>query len=362
MILKPTVVHIISSLNRGGRERQLATIYKYSDRNTLTNKIVCFNRTSNSYIEEYKMYDDIIYLSSKNFLKRFIELRRIISSLNAQLIWSWGILEATFSLLISVTSEVKHINGSIRHGIVLFNRYQLWRLLILHLSKNIVANSKAGLKANKLKRGIILYNGIDDLFFIKNEKQSQTFRNEFNINSKTVLLISIANLVPYKDYTTLLYSLNKIKSKGISFHFIGIGEGLERQKIENLIESLDLSQNVTFPGLRSNVRDVLYASDLFIHSSLGEGCSNAILEAMASGIPIIASDTGGTAEIVDDSIGRLFQFQNVTQLTERIEELIANPHLRKSLGKNARLKAKNDFSVERMMVNYNKIIADISSS
>jgi L-malate glycosyltransferase len=353
------ILHLISSLNRGGRERQLATIYKYSDKNRITTNIACLNRTPTSYIDEYNMADDTIFISSKNFLKRLTEIRKIVIKNKIDVIWTWGGIEATYGILLSLITNVKHINGSVRHGIVRFNKNQLWRLLILHLSKNIVANSHAGLRANKLKRGSVLYNGVDEKFFIKPEKERLKIRSEFGIKDDVILLSSVANLVPYKDYDTVLHALSIIKTNGISFHYMAIGEGLERKRIEALAENLSLTQDVSFPGNRTDIKDLLYASDIFIHSSIGEGCSNAILEAMSAGLPVIATDTGGTGEIVDTSVGRLFAFQNVEQLVNLIMEMNSNKSLRNELALNSRKKALNEFSVESMINRYYGFLTNV---
>lgn len=354
--IKTKILHIISSLNRGGRERQLSTIYKYSDKSRLSTKVVCFNKTTSSYIEEYGMSVDVIYLSSKNFFKRVIEIRRIIKENNTDIIWTWGGFEATFGLLLSVTSSVKHINGSIRHGIVRFNKHQLWRMVVLHLSKHIVANSNAGLRANKLKRGFVIYNGIDDKFFTQKDKKPYLIRTEFGIDDDTIILTSIANLVPYKDYNTILKALSAVKLSGIPFHYIAIGEGSERKNINKLIQTFNLNENVSFPGSRTDIKEILYTSDIFIHSSLGEGCSNAILEAMAAGLPIIATDTGGTNEIVNETNGGLFEFQNTEQLANILREMICNKSKRELMAENSKRRAQTEFSTDRMMYNYYNII------
>ncbi len=359
--LKYRVVHIISSFNRGGRERQLATIYKYSDKETFSTKIVCFNRTLNSYIEEYDMSDAVIYLSSKSFIQRFREIRRIAKESETDIIWTWGGAESTFGILLSLTTKVKHINGSIRHGIVKFELHQLWRMLILHLSKNVVANSKAGLKANGLKRGYVLYNGLDEKFFeyIPNDRHKK--RVELNIKEPITVLTSVANFVPYKDYYSILVALKKTKEKSFPFCFIAVGEGPERKNIEKKAEELGLFENIRFVGRRTDVKEILHVSDIFIHSSVGEGCSNAIIEAMASGLPIIASNTGGTSEVVDLLCGRLFEYKNVDSLSDCIEELISNSQLRIKLSENARAKALKQFSIERMMTEYFQILNGINA-
>lgn len=352
------IVHVISSLRRGGRERQLATIYRFSDVNKFTTKIVVFNQTIDTYVNEYQMCRDVIYCISKNPIKRYLEMRRIITEYKADIVWTWGGLEATYGMLFSLTSKVRHINGSIRHGLVRFNVHQLWRLFVLHLSKNIVANSQSGLRANKLKRGYVLYNGIDAVFFFKPDSFHINIRKELEISDNEVVLVSVANLVPYKDYATVLRSLSVIKQKGIPFHYIAIGEGSERRGIEGIVDELNLLKEVSFIGRRSDVKEILYSSDIFIHSSLGEGCSNAILEAMAAGLPIIASNTGGTSEVVDNSIGRLFEYKDVDSLVLHISEVISDITLRKEMAKNSRLRAENLFSIETMITNYHSIVEE----
>jgi glycosyltransferase involved in cell wall biosynthesis len=305
------------------------------------------------------MERDIIFLSSKNPFKRYFEIRKAIKENNTEIIWSWGGVEAFYGFVLSLVSRVRHINGSVRHGVFSFNRHQLLRLVILHLSANVVANSYAGLKANKLVRGHVLYNGIDGDFYVKPEKNSSVIRKELGIEDENIILTSIANLVPYKDYDTILKALSILKRKGILFHYIAIGEGVEKIRIIELYKNLNLSGDVSFPGSRTNVKDILSVSNIFIHSSRGEGCSNAILEAMSAGLPIIASDTGGTGEVVDETIGRLFDYQNVEQLSEKIQEIIYDKPLRDNLGKNSKKKAINDFSIERMMADYYQILEEV---
>jgi glycosyltransferase involved in cell wall biosynthesis len=232
-------------------------------------------------------------------------------------------------------------------------------MLLLHLSNNIVANSLAGLKANKLKRGFVLYNGIDGIFFNEPAKEYTNIRSEFGIESDIVLLVSVANLIPYKDYDTVIKALSLIKKEGILFRFIAVGEGSERKRIENLVKSLDLSGEVFLPGRRVDIKDILYASDIFIHSSIGEGCSNAILEAMAAGLPVIASETGGTSEIVYKETGKLFKYQDVEQLAQMLKDVITNKSLRADLSENAKKKALTDFSNDKMMLNYYNIIGRV---
>lgn len=349
------VLHLISSLSRGGRERQLATILKYTE-----DKAIVFKESSDnqSYIEEYNIKRKIIFLQSKTNFRRLSEIYSIVSNLKPEFLWSWGGLEATFGMIISILKPVVHINGSIRHGIYLGDRGQLLRLIVLHLSKYIVANSHAGLKANMLKRGFVLYNGLDEKFFVEKSEKQNSLPDTLQL--KRPVFISVANFVPYKDYITVLLTLLRLKNEGHSFTYLIIGNGPERTIIEQFIRENNLDEHVILLGKISNVLEYLSCADLFIHSSRGEGCSNAILEAMAAGLPVIATSTGGTPEIVHESFGKLFEYKNMDHLYKHLIWFINNPEMFKNMSIKAKEYAKSLFTIEKMLTNYYNILTTIS--
>jgi glycosyltransferase involved in cell wall biosynthesis len=355
------VIHIISSLRRGGRERQLSILYKHTKNTDLKFRIICIKGGDASYVEEYEMRDEIVFLSSERIIGRYREIRKILDESGADIIWTWGRPEAILGLLLSIFTGVKHINGSIRHGILKFRLSHIYRMLVLQLSKYRVANSKAGLRANFLKRGFIWYNGIDDLFFKSffSEPERAKLMAELALDKDHAILISVANLVPYKDYYTIIAALRKLKDQGFRFYYLIVGEGPERGSIETAINMNGLSDNIKLLGRRTDVKELLNLSDLFIHSSIGEGCSNAILEAMAAGKPIIATDVGGTPEIVDRSNALLFKSKHVDQLEDHLRTVLSDPEKRLQMGKNSGRIARERFSVKTMVDRYREILNSI---
>lgn len=352
------VFHFISSLQRGGRERQLCTIYKFNDQEKQEIKIIYLNDSSSNYIDEFQIRNNhLIKIKSKKSFSRIRELYLIIKNEKPDIIYAWGSLEATYSLLLKLFNNFIFINGSIRHGVVAKKLSHFWRSVMLHFSKNIVANSKAGLKANGIKRGYLLYNGIDEKFFHKLQPNSETIL--FNQKLMNPVFISVANLVPYKDYFTVLKALNSLKQEGHDFSYIIIGEGPNRLQLEHYVKEFNLKEHVHLLGVKSNVSDYLSLADIFIHSSKGEGCSNAILEAMSAGLPVIASNTGGTSEIIKIEYGRLFEYQNVLELKEIMLELMVNKEQIIEMGVEAQKKAQKNYSVHSMINNYYQIINDI---
>lgn len=355
------VLHVISSLARGGRERQLATIYKHEDLNLYSTKILVFNQIKDNYINEYDIKNhDIFYLNSNKTLTRLKEITKIFREYNPDIIYAWGGFEFSFCFPASLFVKGKLINGSIRHGKVLFNSKQVWRLFLLHLSRYIVANSRAGLKANFLSRGYVLYNGVDEKFI----KQINTKKNKGSVklsgtNNDELIIVSVANLVPYKDYQTIINALHRAKEKGRKFHYFILGDGPMKTIIMSQINDLGLTEEIEIIGRTSDVVGYLQSSDIFIHSSKGEGCSNAILEAMASGLPIIASDTGGTKEITGNRNGRLFEYQDVDQLTQALDELLSDADLRKNYGNASLENINQDYTITKMMSAYHQILNEI---
>lgn len=354
---KVTVVHIISSMQRGGRERQLALITKYSKK--IDNRIVYFNECSEGYIEQYGLQNVCHHCQEKGYWKRVWATLTLTEEIGADVLVSWGNMESTIAIILSFLTGLPFINFSIRHGIRSRMLSHYFRTLVLHLSKNIIANSHAGLRANNLRRGYVLYNGIEEY----QQKTSATassadIRAEHGIDQDDVILVSVANLVPYKDYFTILFVLNALRNEGYSFHYFVIGEGPLRHEYESYIAKNGLQDFVHLIGRATDPHRFLHFADIFIHSSKGEGCSNAILEAMSMGLPVIASDTGGTSEIVGDN-AILFPYKDQQALHEAMVKLIEDESLRQGMGKKSQKLFNDRFSLDRMLNEYHDIIAKV---
>jgi glycosyltransferase involved in cell wall biosynthesis len=135
-----------------------------------------------------------------------------------------------------------------------------------------------------------------------------------------------------------------------------------KEELLNFIKDQDMEKEIFILGRITDVEKYLSQADIFIHSSKGEGCSNAILEAMFAGLPIIASNTGGTPEIVSAENGLLFEYKDVKQLESQVKKLIDDPELRQDMGRQSAKFAKENFTVEPMMQNYYHILDQVYQS
>lgn len=345
------ILHLITSMQQGGAERQLATIVNHS--HAVTNYICSFREMKAWYLLDPNA---AIVLGRKSLWGRIHEFRVLLLTLKPDLVYTWGVLPYILASLTTLGKTTKVVNGSIRHGIFKKSWQGFFRLVLLQLSKYIVANSAAGLQANRLKRGYILYNGIDPKFDQRNWPESKN-RN----TGQCLNLISVANMMPYKDYFTTLEVLRILKSENYNFLYRIIGEGPLRAAVEREVLEKGLDDRVILLGNINNPEEYLSISDIFIHSSKGEGCSNAILEAMYMGLPVIASNTGGTPEIVGDN-AILFKYQNVEELYKALKQVMEDKELRKKMAEASYSIASTRFSLLRMLEDYQQIIQQIVES
>jgi len=187
----------------------------------------------------------------------------------------------------------------------------------------------------------VVYNGIDlDKFSYDRPKFNYDSRSDIN-------LIMVASFSQQKDQITLIRSLQMLPEK-FKLHFAGNGPQLERAK--DLAKDLGISNRIFFLGNRKDIPDLLKSMDIFILSSNWEGFGLVTVEAMASGLPVVASNITGLSEVVM-GYGKLFEKGNEKELSEMIFEIAKNSELYKELSKKSVERAKC-FSMNRMVNEY----------
>ncbi|HAU29566.1 MAG TPA: glycosyl transferase group 1 family protein [Rhodospirillaceae bacterium] len=193
------------------------------------------------------------------------------------------------------------------------------------------------------KRGLI-YNGIETERF----EAAREMRTERDIPEGAPVMAIVANLIPYKGHADLLAALAMVAPnmpKNWRLLVIGrddgIGSALRRQA-----EQADLSEHVLWLGVRTDIEALLKSSNIGLLTSHEEGFSNAILEAMAAGLPVIATDVGGNREAVGDTAGIIVPPKAPEDLGRAILALAKNADLRQKMGLAAKARVRENFSME----------------
>jgi glycosyltransferase involved in cell wall biosynthesis len=208
-------------------------------------------------------------------------------------------------------------------------------------------------------RCVIVYDGVDLLRF-KGKGVRELIRNELSIRNDAFFIGNIAALAPHKDYFTFLETA-KILSENKSLKFVIVGDGALRNEIEIKIEDLKLKDKVLILGFRKDLENVYASLDLLLYTSKEEGLGSTLLDAMAYGVPIVATEAGGIPEIViNERTGLTAPVQDAKRLAEQVMRLINNVPLRQKLITNAEIFAK-DFSKEKMATKTFEIYKQITN-
>lgn len=193
------------------------------------------------------------------------------------------------------------------------------------------------------ERITVIPNGIDIERF-RQLTPSSELRQSLGLTKNDMVIISVANLHPNKGHRFLLEALNTCRDLPIKL--LVVGDGKERRALEEQVTTLNLRKQVMFLGKRHDVPDLLALSHIFVLPTLFEGQSNAILEAMAMGLPVITTDIPENRELIhDQENGWLVPPKTVSPLAEALRTLAQTEPLRTKLGTQAHLTIQNQFSL-----------------
>ena len=163
-------------------------------------------------------------------------------------------------------------------------------------------------------------------------------------------VITVANLRREKGHDTLLAAVPQVLERRPDTEFVFVGDGPLRAELEGQVAGLGLGAHVTFLGERRDVAALLAESDVFVLPSRSEACPNGILEAMAAGLPIVASRVGGIPElVVANSTGILVEPDHPDALAAALVNVLEHPERARALGTAARVRAERYFSFDRMV-------------
>ena len=179
------------------------------------------------------------------------------------------------------------------------------------------------------------------------------------------LIGMIGHLSPIKGQDIFIRAAASISAgrEGIDFLIVGedkAADGRNRAEIERLIAELGMSDRVTLIGWQDDVRDVLQTLDIFVCPSRIEPFGLVMVEAMAAGVPVVATRSEGAVEIIEDGVtGRLVPIGDTIALAEAIRTLLADPALGRRLAQNALTSVLDRFSIERMIAETERVYKDI---
>ena len=378
----PLVAHIIFRLAIGGLENGLVNLINQMPVNRYRHAIVCLTKYT-EFRSRVRRPDVQLFALHKKEGKDFamyLRLWRVLRELRPDIVHTrnLGTLDCQF---VAAVAGVRHrIHGEHGWDVVDLHgtskKYRLLRRasrLVVHryipMSKHLGGwlQQQIGVPESKITQ---IYNGVDTMRFRCRSGPRAPLPLDGFAPPGTVVIGHVGRLSPVKDQLTLvrafIHLLETSDAARQRLRLVLIGDGPLMGEAASLLEQAGASHFACLPGSSENVAELLRGFDIFVLPSLNEGISNTILEAMATGLPVVATNVGGNPELVmDGETGRLCPPAQPAAMADVLRAYIDDPELVLNHGRAGRARAESLFSLRAMVGRYGEVydtvLADRSS-
>jgi len=347
------VAIICKTLLKGGAEKQALILAKsLPDMNVDVCLINWYQGKADPENLKFIKNNSIKYFPLKGgpFVK-FIAINKILKEENIRIVVSY----LTLANLVAGLSKILNHNvktiGGIRNEKLPYYKFIMERFIHNHVNDITVFNNYSG-KEKFRKRGfksekiVVIQNAIEvENFPVRSEKKC----------GDEIKIVTVGRFVKQKDYSTALHSFKLLREKFKSrkFKYLIIGYGPLEKEIRLLADELKIADELEILINPPDIPDILRGSDIFLSTSLFEGVSNAIMEAMVTGLPIVATEVGDNRYLIKNSYnGYLVPCKNLGLLVQKLGYLCESDEKRLLFGRNSRAIIEKDFSMAKLVENY----------
>lgn len=358
---KRNVLHILRTYSLHGGEKQLC---KVLTKNKYFNNIF-LDLYNDKKVKNYYSKNKIPYLYLNNFyinplnlilevffsfffmIYSFKKLATILSSKKIEIVVCHGIQSAIIVQVIMFFFK-KKIKFFYMHRILKqYRSYDFLSRIIYNRFNLILCNS------NAVKKSLHPYCTKDKVKVIYNAVEIEKKIN-FKKNNENIIL-SVARLEKRKNLIFLIKSFNKFKKKNHNYSLFLLGDGPEKIYLQDYVKRNKIL-NVNFLGYKKNVKKYLKRCKIFVHTSLFEGMSNAVLEAMAFGKASVVLNSPGVAELHVHKKTGFISGKSLSEFTSYLDKLAKNEKLLKFFFKNSRKRVQQKYSIEKTLISYNQYL------
>lgn len=350
------IIHILPELGFGGAERLLVDILKFSDREKFHFQVWCLFRGGGfqTEIEKLGVPVEIFGKKSKLGLGLVRELTRKLQQEKPDIVHThlfagdcWGKIAAHLAkvpVIISTEHNLNFDESRVKQAIKILTYKWTAAVIAVSLAVKKYSAKFYKLSADKIQ---VVYNGIDLNRFKYKEP---------DLNKARLIFGCTGRLEEQKGQKFLVKAFADVVAKYPLAELWLVGNGSLRWQLEKLAARLGLSRNVKFLGQRLKMAELLNELDIFVLPSLWEGLGIAAMEAMACGLPVVASKVDGLRELITDGEnGLLVEAASSRSLGKKMLEIADKPYLARILSHKARLTAEKNFDVRQTVEQYQKI-------
>lgn len=363
-------MHVVNSLEVGGLENGVVNLINNSDPELFAHKLCCIKR-SGPLAERIARPDVEIIEMHGGYGNDFslpFRLARLFRQKGPDIVHTrnWGTVDAIAGAKLAGVAGIVHgEHGREFHDMEGKNarRNRVRRLLSRFVDKYIVVSDdlrrwlieRVGVPAHKVTK---IINGVDvDKF---NDRDRPAVRRRLGYDGGAKIIGTVGRLDPVKGQRYLIAAFAELGRRHPDARLLIVGDGPGRQELEALARALGVRDKTIFAGERRDIPDLLKAMDLFVLPSLAEGISNTILEAMATGLPVVATRVGGNPELVAEGLtGLLVPSADSGALAAAIDWYLLSPKAMESHGAAARERAVSRFALSGMVEAYRELYLSV---
>lgn len=344
---------ITDEMEVGGTQRQIVELAQHIDRNAFSLSLLYF-RNGSPYVDELRNAGVEVTCIAKRWKFDpvfFVRLCRFVRKGDFDLIHGFSFTAEAWGWLANLVAGNACFIGSVRSVYEWFSpmHWAIKRLITLN-SSALIANSCAGADHAADRMGI-RRQSIDVVHNVIRIPQSgREDGSATHVGDRaTGRVIFVGRLVDHKNLACLLRAFALLGERNANAHLDLVGDGPKRAPLEALAQQLGIESHITFHGEQTDVGPFLGNADIAVFTSYREGLSNAIMEAMSVGLPVVTSNVGGNSELVThEHSGMLFPSDDHETLASMLLELLADEEKRRTMGGNAREAMKRFHDPRRM--------------
>jgi sugar transferase (PEP-CTERM/EpsH1 system associated) len=365
----PLIAHVIHHLGVGGMENGLVNLINHIPPERYRHAIVCLKGYSDFYKRITRQPVEIIALNKRegNDIGMYLRLFRTLRQLNPDIVHTRNLATMEGQLIAAAARVRARVHGE--HGRDIFDlhganrKYNLLRKAISPFVGHFIAVSQdleswlvntVGVAPGRVSQ---IYSGVDSVRFCPRGGTPSATGPDGFFTQDAIVVGSVGRMAAVKDFPNLVRAfqlmLEREPAARARLRLLIVGEGIHRQTCIEMVQRSGLADLAWFPGERADIAELMRAMDIFVLPSLGEGISNTILEAMSTGLPVVATRVGGNVELIREGVtGKLVPPGEPERLAEALLDYYRRPELLHHHGETARRLIESSFAMQAMTAGY----------
>jgi glycosyltransferase involved in cell wall biosynthesis len=345
------ILYLIGHLHTGGQERQLYYLLRAMDRERYKPAVAIWRHSEGDvHVPQIKALGVPLYSFSKEAsgVEKLQALRQLVRQLRPEVVHSYSFYTNFAAQWATFRTEAL-ASGSIRSDFSWAKKQEgpLLGRLSGRWPRDQICNSVSAAEAAQQSRGPFVPKRLN---VVRNGLDLNRFHSVPLAAKASLNVLGVGYLLPVKRWDLALFAAQELRNRGLDCRMRIAGDGPLAKALEHQARGLGIADRLELMGHVDDIPGLLADSAFLVHTAESEGCPNAVMEAMACGRAVVATEAGDVPRLVEDGkTGYVVRRGNSAELAERMAELITDRNLCRRMGEAGRSKAEREFNLDRLV-------------